>query len=80
VGLNWLPPVGLMTFCVGDGVVVVVLVVVVDGLLVALVAQPTANAPNATVATAPPAVAEKRRAKRPDFMVATYLRCAALGQ
>ena len=86
VGVNWLPPVGLMTFSVGEVVVVfvavvvvVVVVVVVDGLLVLLVAQPTADAPNATIATAP-AVTEKRRAKRPEFMVPTCLGVRPRGQ
>jgi hypothetical protein len=82
LGVNWLPPVGLMTFSVGEVVVVfvaVVVVVVVDGLLVLLVAQPTADAPNATIATAP-AVTEKRRAKRPEFIVPTCLGVRPRGQ
>lgn len=80
VGVNWLPPVGLMTFSVGEVVVVfVAVVVVVVGLLVLLVAQPTADAPNATIATAP-AVTEKRRAKRPEFIVPTCLGVRPRGQ
>jgi hypothetical protein len=73
VGVNWLPPVGLMTFSVGDTVVVVVVVVVVlDGLTGALPPQAAVRLTIAMIA-APPATAGKRRARRRDLMLESYL-------
>ena len=64
-GENRLPPVGLMTFSVGDGgaalegVVVVVVVVVVDGACSPLLPHPARSAPIA-ISAPPPTTAAKR--------------------
>jgi hypothetical protein len=78
-GVNKLPPVGLMVFSVGatvgDGegvVVVVVVVVVVSGASDSSVPQAAVSAPMEIMA-ARPAVAPRRRAKRADFMMQSYL-------
>ena len=74
-GVNRLPPVGLIDFSVGagggGGAVVVVLVVVVVGVVVSGAFSPCPQAVSAPMAMiAPmPAVAARRRAKRPDFMM-----------
>jgi hypothetical protein len=74
-GVNRLPPVGLIDFSVGagggGGAVVVVLVVVVVGVVVSGAFAPCPQAVSAPMAMiAPmPAVAARRRAKRPDFMM-----------
>lgn len=76
-GVNWLPPVGLMVFSVGDTggatvvdvvVVVVVVVVVLEGFPPPPPPQAAVNAPMEMIATAP-ATAGRRRAKRPDLMM-----------
>jgi hypothetical protein len=77
VGLNRFPPVGLMVFSVGDtggggAVVVVVVVVVVEGSWVLWLPQAAVNAPIAIIA-ATPAAAGRRRVKRPDLMMQSYL-------
>jgi len=69
-----LPPVGLIDFSVGaggGGGAVVVLVVVVVGVVVSGAFSPCPQAVSAPMAMiAPmPAVAARRRAKRPDFMM-----------
>jgi hypothetical protein len=83
LGVNWLPPVGLMFFSVGEagggrqqisdvvGVVVVV-VVVLEGALVPPPPQAAVNPPIAMIAAAP-AIAGRRRANRPDLMMESYL-------
>ncbi len=64
-GENRLPPVGLMTFSVGDGgaaldgVVVVVVVVVVDGACSLLLPHPARSAPIA-ISAPPPTTATRR--------------------
>ena len=65
---------GFRFFSVGDGAgaEVVVVVVVEDGVGVVVLEQPTASAPIATIA-APPAIAGRRRVKRPVFIVLSYL-------
>jgi len=76
-----LPPVGLIDFSVGaggaggaggtGGTVVVLVVVVVLGVVVSGAFSPCAQAVSVPMAMiAPmPAVAARRRAKRPDFMM-----------
>ena len=80
-GVNWLPPVGLMVFSVGDtggatvvvvAVVVVVVVVVLDGVWLPPPPQAAVNPPIAMMAAAP-ATAGRRRAKRLDLMMQSYL-------
>jgi hypothetical protein len=66
VGVNSLPPVGLMVFSVGDGatvdvVVVVVVVVVLEGACLPP-PQAAVNAPMVMIAVTP-AMAGRRRAK-----------------
>jgi hypothetical protein len=76
VGENELAPVGLRFFSVGDTgggavvdvAVVVVVVVVLEGLLVPPPPQAAVNPPIATIAAAP-AIAGRRRTKRPDVMM-----------
>jgi hypothetical protein len=70
VGVNRLPPVGLMTFSVGDAVVVVV--VVLEGFPVPPLPQAVVNAPIAMIATTP-LVAARRRATRCEFMASSDL-------
>ena len=54
------------------GVVVVVVVVVVSGAFCSSLAQDAVSAPIATIAT-PPATAARRRVKRDDSMLSSYL-------
>jgi hypothetical protein len=80
-GVNKLPPVGLIDFSVGatggaDGAVVAVVdVVVVVGVVVSGAFSPSPQAVSVPMAMiAPmPAVAARRRASRPDFMLRPYL-------
>ena len=74
-GENRFPPVGLMTFSVGDGgaalegvVVVVVVVVVVDGACSPLLPHPARSAPIATSAP-PPTTAARRGMNGFELMV-----------
>jgi hypothetical protein len=75
-GEKLLPPVGLMPFSVGDGDgatdEVVVVVVVLDGLGFSPPPQPAVSATIVMIA-APPAMTGRRRARRSDFMVLSYL-------
>ena len=81
-GVNRLPPVGLIVFSVGATggagggvvavVVVVVVVVVVGGASSASRPQAAVKPTVAMIAT-PPAMTGRRRAKRPDLMMQSYL-------
>jgi hypothetical protein len=75
-GVKRLPPVGLIDFSVGatggdDGAEVVALVVVVEGVVVtgAFSPCPQAVSPPIAMIAPMPAVAARRRASRPDFML-----------
>lgn len=74
-GENRLPPVGLMTFSVGDGgaalegvVLVVVVVVVVDGACSPLLPHPARSAPIA-ISAPPPTTATRRGVNGFELMV-----------
>src|ERR671937_801398 len=76
VGVNRLPPVGLMDFSVGatvgaDVAGALVVVVVVVGVVVSGAFSPWPQAVNKPMEmiAAPPAVAARRRANRPDIMM-----------
>ena len=76
VGVNRLPPVGLIDFCVGatDGAEVAEALVVVLVLLGVVVCGafwpwPQAVSKPMEMIAAPPAVAAMRRANRPDLMM-----------
>ena len=76
-GLKRLPPVGLMLFSVGDGALVVVVVVVLDGLVDSLPPQAVSTA--AEMAAAMPTEAATRRVRRLFCMMLSHLIEASYG-